>query len=104
MLKHVNNRNFEKELNSTSKVVIVDFFATWCGPCQMLSPVLEKVSNSRLDCEILKVDVDESLELASRYKINVVPTLIIFKNGKPLKQVEGFLDENELASLVEEYV
>ncbi len=101
MLKHVNNDNFENEVVKSEKVTLVDFFATWCGPCQMLSQVLEKMSTSRAQIDIAKVDVDESVELAQKYEIDVVPTMIIFKDGKIMKRIEGFHTESELMDIIE---
>ena len=82
MLKHINDRD---EFNAAIKegVVLVDFFATWCGPCKMLSPVLEEVSNE-VNATIIKVDVDEAGPLAAQYGIQAVPTLILFKVELPL--------------------
>lgn len=104
MLKHIDGSKLNEEIKASSKLVIVDFYATWCGPCQMLAPVLEKVSSSRADCDILEVDIDKSQNTAVEYGIQVVPTLIIFKNGEKLKQLEGYLNENELSEIIEEYV
>lgn len=104
MIKHVNESNFSEEVLSKSKVVLVDFFATWCGPCQMLAPVLEKISSSRADFDIAKVDIDEAQDLAYKYGIQVVPTMVIFKDGKVMKKIEGYHDENEIASEMAEYV
>ena len=101
MLKHVNNDNFENEVVKSEKVTLVDFFATWCGPCQMLAQVLEKMSTSRAQIDIAKVDVDESVELAQKYEIDVVPTMIIFKDGKIMKRIEGFHTEAELMDIIE---
>ena len=92
----VTKENFEKEVINSNQKVIVDFFATWCGPCQMLAPVLEKISNENDDLNIVKVDIDESVELAIKYQVEVVPTLVIFKNGNPVKTLEGFRSEKEL--------
>lgn len=104
MIKHINKNNFEDEVLNSKRPVLVDFFATWCGPCQMLSPVLEKISNSRAEIDIAKVDIDASIELARKYNIEVVPTMIIFKDGKAVKQVEGFYSEDEIMSLIEQYI
>lgn len=104
MIKHVNEENFEEVISKLSKVILVDFYATWCGPCQMLSPVLEKIASSRADFDIVKIDIDESKNLTEKYNIQVVPTLIIFKDLKKVKQLEGYYNENELVSLVEEYI
>ena len=92
----LNKENFEDEVLNSNKLTVVDFFATWCGPCQMLAPVLEKLSKEQNDLNIFKVDIDESVELAIKYQVEVVPTLVIFKNGNPVKTLEGFRTEKEL--------
>lgn len=92
----LNKENFANEVLENDKLTIVDFFATWCGPCQMLAPVLEKISNENSDLNIVKVDIDESVELAIKYQVEVVPTLVIFKNGNLVKTLEGFRSEKEL--------
>ena len=97
MVKYIKENNLEKEIEN--KKVLVDFFATWCGPCKMLGFVLEKFE-SKNDLPILKVDVDENDKLASEYKIFSVPTLILFENGKEIKRISGFMSEEELESWV----
>ena len=92
----LNKENFENEVLNSNKLTVVDFFATWCGPCQMLAPVLEKLSKEQNDLNIFKVDIDESVELAIKYQVEVVPTLVIFKNGNHVKTLEGFRTEKEL--------
>ena len=92
----LNKENFENEVLNSNKLTVVDFFATWCGPCQMLAPVLEILSKEQNDLNFFKVDIDESVELAINYQVDVVPTLIIFKNGNPVKTLEGFRTEKEL--------
>ena len=104
MLKHVDENNFEEEVLNSKKAVLVDFFATWCGPCQMLSPILEKISNSRADFDIIKVDVDEARKLAEKLGIEVVPTMFIYKDKKPVRKIEGVLDENEIINIMGEYI
>ena len=99
MIKHVDERNFKKEING--KKVLVDFFATWCGPCKMLGLVMEKFDKKDI-IPIIKVDVDEAQELSSKYKIFSVPTLIIFEDGKELKRISGFMSEEELEKWVME--
>ena len=88
MLKHINEENFEEEVLKSKDAILVDFFATWCGPCQMLGPVLEKIANSRADFNIAKIDVDQMPELAIKYGVEVVPTMVIFKDGKVMKELE----------------
>lgn len=92
----INKDNFENEVLKSDKLTIVDFFATWCGPCQILAPVLEKISNENTDVNIFKVDIDQSQELAINSRVEVVPTLIFYKNGSAIKTLEGFRTEKEL--------
>ena len=92
----LNKENFANEVLENDKLTIVDFFATWCGPCQMLAPVLEKISNENTDVNIFKVDIDQSQELAINSRVEVVPTLIFYKNGSAIKTLEGFRTEKEL--------
>ena len=104
MIKHINSDNFESEVLNSKKVTLVDFFVFWCGPCKMLAPVLEEIANSRDDFDIAKVNVDEAGKLASDYEIEVVPTMIIFKNGQVMEQFEGFYEKNDIIKLVEKYM
>ena len=85
MLKYLENESFNEIINQDK--VLVDFYAEWCGPCKMLTPVLERLGES---FEIVKVDVDKHFDLAKEYGIMSVPTLFIFKNGKVVKQMIGF--------------
>ena len=98
---HADESNFN-ELISNGKI-LVDFFATWCGPCQMLSPILENFSKETSDIDIVKVDIDSCGDLAIKYDIEAVPTLILFKNGTEIDRTLGFLDENELKNFINKY-
>ena len=89
MLK-VNNQNFEEVVLKSEKLVVVDFFATWCGPCQMLSPVLEELSKEITEATIVKVDVDEAPELAEKYGVYSIPNVVIIKDGKEVDRFVGF--------------
>ncbi len=104
MIKHINKDNFESIVLNSDKPVLVDFFATWCGPCQMLAPVLENLSTSRAEVVVAKVDIDENMNIAQQYGIRVVPTLLLFKNGKVINRTEGYMDKNELNSFVSQYM
>lgn len=99
MIKHVNEKEFNETING--KRVLVDFFATWCGPCKMLSLVMEKFDKKGV-IPIIKVDIDEENNLAEEYKIFSVPTLIIFEDGKEIKRISGFMSEDELEKWVNE--
>ncbi len=96
MLKHITASEFEQEVLNYNGKVLVDFFATWCGPCQMLSPVLEKISEEENEIKIVKVNIDEETKLSIDNGVEVVPTLILYDNGKVIKKLEGYRDEEEL--------
>ena len=96
MLKYLENESFNEIINQDK--ILVDFYAEWCGPCKMLTPVLERLGES---FEIVKVDVDKHFDLAKEYGIMSVPTLFIFKNGKVVKQMIGFMGYDELKDELE---
>lgn len=97
---HVNQESFEKIIHESSKPVLVDFWATWCGPCRMLAPVLEEVAKERQDITVCKVDVDEERELALEYGISSIPTLLVFKNGEVVKKSIGVISKEEMLALL----
>lgn len=103
-MKIVQKDEFEKIINE-SKPTIVDFFATWCGPCKMLSPILEKVEeDSKGEFNIVKIDVDESYDVAKKYGIMSVPTLIIFKDGDEQEKIVGLRQKNQIEDAVRNYI
>lgn len=96
---------FENLINSTTVPVLVDFYATWCGPCKMMHPILENVKSRVGDkTRIVKIDVDEQQALAMQYRIQAVPTLMLFKNGQQVWRQSGVVQSNELVNLIEQYV
>ena len=97
---YVNQESFEKIIHESSKPVLVDFWATWCGPCRMLAPVLEEVAEERQDVTVCKVDVDEERELALEYGISNIPTLLVFKNGEVVKKSIGVISKEEMLALL----
>lgn len=99
MKKIITKEEFDKEIQK--ETVLVDFYATWCGPCKMLSSVLEKIDEEQI-INIIKIDVDELRELAGEFKIYSVPTLIIFKNEKEIKRISGFMSEDELKGWIKD--
>ena len=100
-LEHLSKTNFNEKTNSADQVVVVDFFATWCGPCKMLTPVLEKAADELTNVPFYKVDIDEEMELANQYKIMTVPTLLFFKGGKLVFQNSGVINRKQLESMLE---
>lgn len=99
MLKHINT---VEEFNDSIKegTVLVDFYATWCGPCKMLSPLLEELAEENPSLTILKIDVDEAEALAAQFAIQAVPTLILFKNGNTVEKRLGYQNKNQLISFI----
>ena len=89
MIKHLENSNdFEKEIQGN--LVIIDFYADWCGPCQMLAPVLEQL-DQEIDVKIVKINTDDLPDIARAFRIMSIPTLILFKDGKPVKKELGYM-------------
>jgi len=96
---NLSNKNFEEEIKEG--VVLVDFFATWCGPCKMLAPILSQIAEEYKDkVKVGKVNVDEENELAMKYQISSIPTLILFKNGQPAKSLIGLSSKSEIENLI----
>ena len=100
MAKVATNTNFE-ELLQSDKLVIVDFWATWCGPCRMLSPLLDEVEEEMADkIEVVKVNVDDADEVAARFRIMNIPTLLFFKNGQLVDKTVGAMPKNVLVEKI----
>ena len=92
--------NFDNIIAS-DKPVLVDFFATWCGPCQTLSPILKQVKDEMADkISIIKIDVDKNPQIASRFQVRGVPTLMLYQNGKQLWRQSGVLSKNDLVQVI----
>lgn len=103
MIHHIENERILSEVLKNEKLVIVDFFAEWCGPCQMLSKILVEIEKEYSEkLEIYKVNVDESQECAMRYGITAMPTLLFFKNGEEVERQVGYLEKDELEKIVQE--
>ena len=102
MAKIINSQEFDNTIESG--VVVVDFFATWCGPCKMLSPVIDELSGELENVNFVKVDIDQSMDLAQKFKIVSVPTLKVFKNGEEFDTLMGFMPKEVLKSKVEAHI
>ncbi|MGB3208268.1 MAG: thioredoxin [Crinalium sp.] len=89
--------SFEDLLSSSEVPVLVDFYATWCGPCQMMSPIVEQVnSHLKQQLQVVKIDTDKYPQLASQHRIHALPTLVLFKNGQPVERIEGVVPAADL--------
>lgn len=100
-LLHLNDQNFNEKI-AENKLVLVDFFATWCGPCRMQGPILERVKNQLGDeVEIYKLDVDEAEKTAKEYGVMSIPTLILFKDGKQVAKNVGLMSQEALVDWIE---
>lgn len=95
-------RDFEKHLEKD--LVLVDFWAVWCGPCRMLAPVLEQLEEENDKLEVVKVNVDENSELARNYRIMSIPTMILFKGGEPVKTIVGVKPKRQLEEELKDFI
>ena len=96
MLKKLNNHNFQNEIIENTGIALVDFYADWCGPCKMLSPIIDEIAEERTDITVGKVNVDENNSLAAKYNVMSIPTMIIFKNGKEQARVIGVRPKEDI--------
>lgn len=88
---HLSAENFKQEVLEAKGKVLVDFFATWCGPCRMMSPIVDQLADELADVKVCKVDIDQAEALATEYGVEVVPTFIVFENGEEVKSVSGVM-------------
>lgn len=104
-VKQINSRDFEGLVLESSKPVMVDFYADWCAPCKMAAPILEKLAQDFGEkIEVIKVDVDESTQLAQKYQVMSIPTVIIFQNGKETERKVGFPGEAGYREMIEKAI
>lgn len=98
----LSQQNFDSEVINSSIPVLVDFWAPWCGPCKMIAPVVEELAREyQGKVKIVKLNTDENLTIASKYQITSIPTLMIFKSGKPVQRIIGFKSRNELKKVID---
>lgn len=97
---NIKTADFEAEVLKSDKTVLVDFWAVWCGPCRMLSPVVDQVAEENPDIKVCKVNVDEEQQLAIKYGVMSIPTLLVFKGGELVNQSVGVIPKEEVLNLI----
>ena len=97
---NINKNNFQNEIMDSEKTVLLDFGAPWCAPCRMVVPVIEEIAGERPDIKVGKINVDEQPELASKFGIMSIPTLVVMKNGKIVQQVSGARSKNAILEML----
>lgn len=105
--EHVTDSSFEEKVikASNEQPVFVDFWATWCGPCKMLAPIVEQLADEKANqLKVVKIDVDENEEVSRRFGIMSIPTMILFKDGKPVKQLVGYMSKDRILSQIGDHL
>lgn len=96
----INESNFEAEVLNSEVPVLVDMWATWCGPCRMLAPIIKEIAEEHPEIKVAKIDVDENQELAVRYGVSSIPTLLVFKNGRVVNKSIGVMPKARVLDLL----
>ena len=97
---NINKNNFQNEVLNSDKPVLLDFWASWCAPCRMVVPIVEEIASERRDIKVGKINVDEEPELANKFSIMSIPTLVVMKNGKIVQQVSGARPKNAILEML----
>lgn len=96
----INKNNFTNEVLNSEKPVLLDFYADWCGPCRMVSPIVSEIAEERNDVKVGKINVDEQQELAAMFRVMSIPTLVVVKNGKLTNQTIGFCSKEQIEAML----
>lgn len=97
---HITKQNFQEEVVQSSKPVLLDFWASWCGPCRMVSPIVEEIAQERPDVKVGKINIDEQRELAEQFQIMSIPTLMVVRDGQVVRQAVGARLKNQILSML----
>ena len=97
---NINKNNFQNEIMNSNKPVLLDFWAPWCAPCRMVAPTVEEIASERVDIKVGKINVDEQPELANKFGIMSIPTLVVMKNGKIVQRVSGVRSKNTILEML----
>ena len=97
---HINKNNFENEVIHSDKPVLLDFWAPWCGPCQMVLPIMDEIAAERPDIKVCKINVDEEAELAKQFRIMSIPTLMVVKDGKSVSRSSGARAKEDILAML----
>ena len=97
---HITKANFEELVTNSTKPVLLDFWATWCGPCRMVAPIVEEIAAEREDILVGKINVDEEMELAVQFGIISIPTLVVMKNGEVANKAVGYMPKEKILELL----
>jgi thioredoxin 1 len=97
---HITKQNFQEEVVQSSKPVLLDFWASWCGPCRMVSPIVEEIAQERPDVKVGKINIDEQRELAEQFQIMSIPTLMVVRDGQVVRQAVGARPKNQILSML----
>jgi len=100
MVNKINNQTFEEKVLQSSKPVLVDFYADWCGPCKMLSPIIDQIAAESTDYDVYKLNVDEAPEIAAKYGVMSIPTLIVFKGGQVAGKTIGLQSKQTILNML----
>lgn len=100
MITNINDENFQKEVLEEEKLVLVDFSACWCGPCKMVAPILERISNENCNIKITTIDVDRSPVASIRYQVQSIPAIKFFKNGEVVDEIIGFVPRKQIEEVI----